>query len=218
MLCLTSLKIGTASSVWKQWHGALRNISANTFPPFACDSPFDGAADTSAHLQLQLSATPAQQWLTCSFGSNWLCSFKAEDLTGRNLMSAPLRKKEILQVFGYPMSRAAVPAVTGQRCGHWTFLVLFKWQEKVWLAITDPWLVTSGVTEIPQQSQNELSKNYFSSRWSMNGPQMSKNLFWMIFVILLSHFLKHGGSRRIIFFAATMTCNLIRAVDLFFLF
>lgn len=149
----------------ERWNGALRNISANTVPPFACDSPFDGAADTSAHLQLQHIATPAQQWLTCSLCSNSLCSLKAEDVTERNLMSAPLRKKEILQVFGCPRSRAAVPAVTGQRCGHWTFLVLFKWQEKVGLDITDPWFVSSGVTEIPQQSQNELSKNDFSLRW-----------------------------------------------------
>lgn len=70
------------------WNGSLRNISVNTFPPFACDSHFDSTTDTRAQLQLQLSATPAQQWLTCSLWNDYLCSFKPQDVTGRNLGSA----------------------------------------------------------------------------------------------------------------------------------
>lgn len=70
MSCLTSLKIVSVAAARKLWNGALRNISTNAFPPFACDSHFDTTADTSAHLQLQRSAMPAQQWLTCSLCNN----------------------------------------------------------------------------------------------------------------------------------------------------
>lgn len=47
-----------------------------------------------------------------------------------------------------------------------------------------------------------FQKNDYFLRWSTNGPQVSKNVFsalerilsiWIIFVISLSHFLKHGG-------------------------
>lgn len=47
-----------------------------------------------------------------------------------------------------------------------------------------------------------FQKNDYFLRWSTNGPQVSKNVcsalerilsIWIIFVISLSHFLKHGG-------------------------